>query len=99
MTGGGPLCEAFGIPSGQRDTNFFALAGIRARACVGYKKEISFSPDQWALRASMLLNFYNNWFGQRSINYCVTNAQHDPNYPMDSSAFINGATNMFISNS
>jgi hypothetical protein len=65
---------------------------------VGYSKKVDFNPDQWALRASMVGNFYNNWLAGDSINYCVTNAENDPNYPMDKSAVIYGATNMTINN-
>ena len=94
QSGGGPLCEAFGIPAGQYDTNFFAASALRTRAYVGYTKTISFNPDNWTQRANMLAQFWNNWFkGYHSIHYCVTNAQNAV-VPMDASAVIYGATNM-----
>jgi hypothetical protein len=99
LTGGGPLCEAFGIPSGQYSTNFFNNSGVRNRAYIGYTKEVSFNPDQWAFRANMLATFWSNWFvAGHSIHYMVTNAQAYLPAPMDSSAIIYGATNMFIGN-
>ena len=99
LTGGGPLCEGFGIPSGQYDTNFFLLSGVRTRAYIGYTKEISFNPDQWAFRANMLQSFWSNWFYGHSMHYIVTNCQKAfATAPMDSSAIIYGATNMFIGN-
>ena len=99
LTGGGPLCEGFGIPSGQYDTNFFLLAGVRTRAYVGYTKEISFNPTQWGFRQAMLASFWNGWFNFRSVHEMVTNCQQAfPTAPMDSSAVIYGATNMFIGN-
>ena len=96
LTGGGPLCEAFGIPAGQYDTNYFLASGVRTRAYVGYTQEIGFRPDTWSRRASMLNGFWNNWFNDHSIHYCVTNAQNAAVAPMDASAVIYGATNMAI---
>jgi hypothetical protein len=99
LTGGGPLCEGFGIPSGQYSSNFFLLSGVRTRACVGYTKEITFNPDQWPFRATMVASFWSNWFAGHSIHYIVTNCQQAFSVaPMDSSAVIYGATNMFIGN-
>jgi hypothetical protein len=97
MSAGGPLCEGFGIPSGQYDTNYFLFSGVRTRAYVGYTKEISFNPDQYGFRENMMASFWNNWWGNHSVNYMVTNCQQAFSVaPMDSSAIIYGATNMAV---
>jgi hypothetical protein len=95
----GPMCEAFGIPTGQMSTNNFISGGIRSRAYVGATKTVSFNPIQWDFRQAMMGSFWNGWFGNRSVHEMVTNCQQAfPAAPMDPSVVIDGATNMFIGN-
>jgi len=96
LSGTGPMCEAFGIPTGQYDTNFFLLAGVRTRAYVGYTKPVSFAPDLADVYVGTLQAFWNGWFGQRSMHDIVTNCQAQVNSPMASSAIIYGATNIAV---
>jgi hypothetical protein len=98
QSAGGPMCEAFSVPSGQFSTNFFNNAGVRSRAYVGYTKSISFNPDLADVYAVTEQNFWNGWFGEHSIHEIVTNCQAQVNGAMDKSAIIDGATNMFIGN-
>jgi hypothetical protein len=96
-TGGGPMCEAFGIPAGQFSTNFFLLAGVRARAYVGYTKPVTYNVVDWVPRATMLASFWNSWWGgSQSIYTIVTNCESTATFsePMDKSAVIYGANNM-----
>jgi len=99
-TGNGLLCESFGIPALTVSTNFFAAAGVESRAFLGYTREISFNPAQWDWRAFMIGGFLADWTsGRFTLQDCVNNAvagAHSENMqPMDSSAIIYGAYDMF----
>ncbi len=101
-TGGGLLCESFGIPALTVSTNFFAAAGVESRAFLGYTQEISFNVAQWDWRAFMIGGFLTDWESdQLDLQTCVGNAQagiySQHNQPMDSSAIIYGAFDMRFS--
>jgi hypothetical protein len=91
------LCESFGIPTQSVDTNYFILAGVRARAFLGFTKDVAFNTEQYDDRATMLAQFWADWLNHQTLYYCVTNAQKKwTTQPMPMSAIIHGATNLMI---
>jgi hypothetical protein len=92
--GKGKFCEAFGIPAQTLNNSFFATAGVRSRAFLGFKKSISFNTAQWEDRSIMLGTFFGDWMSFKPLNQCVQDAQNMAVQPMDSSAVIYGATDL-----
>jgi hypothetical protein len=93
---GGGLPAAFGIPVGQFSTNFFIDAGVPCRAFVGFNDPVTINLAAIDAYEPALQLFWTSWLGNRSIHEIVTNCQAQPNYPLPSSAVIDGATDMFI---
>jgi hypothetical protein len=99
QAGAGNLCESFAIPAITVNTNFFASTGVPSRAFLGFKKTISYNPQQWTWRALMLDGFFTDWISRHlDLRTCVANAQagtYSSGYQdMDSSAVIYGAVDM-----
>lgn len=92
--GKGNFCEAFGIPAQNLNNQFFANAGVRSRAFLGFKNSISFNVNQWSWRSIMLGTFFEQWQANTPLNQCVYNAQQANVQPMDSSAVIYGAADL-----
>lgn len=97
-TGKGKFCEAFGIPAQTLNNSFFATAGVRSRAFLGFKKSISFNTSQWDWRSLMLGGFFADWMSGAPMQTCVNNAvnaTHSSGFqPMDSSWVIYGAADL-----
>jgi hypothetical protein len=98
-SGAGKMCEAFGIPAQTYANSFFASAGVRSRAFLGFKKPITFNTSQWDWRSLMLGGFFEDWMsGSITLQNCVNNAQSGTHssgmQPMDSSAVIYGAVDI-----
>lgn len=92
--GKGSFCESFGIPAQTVNNSFFATAGVRSRAFLGYKKSVNFNTAQWDWRSIMLGTFFSQWQVNTPLYSCMTNAQHAIYQPMDSSAVIYGALDL-----
>lgn len=93
-TGKGKFCEAFGIPAQALSNQFFKNAGVRSRAFLGFKKNISFNTSQWDSRSIMLGTFFGDWQTFKTVSQCAFDAQQLEFQPMDSSAVIYGATDL-----
>jgi hypothetical protein len=81
---------------GQFSTNYFNAAKVPSRAFVGFNKPVTINLAAIDAYEPALQLFWTSWLGNRSIHEIVTNCQAQPNYPLPSSAVIDGATDMFI---
>jgi hypothetical protein len=89
------FCEAFGIPAQTLNNAFFANAGVRSRAFIGFKTQTDFNPQQWQQRANMLVNFWTEWviYGY-NLQTCVNDGVNYGSGGLDSSVVIYGAANL-----
>lgn len=94
-TGKGTYCEAFGIPAKTLNRDFFTTAGLRSRAFLGFKGDVTFNRQQWEARAARLAGFFTDWvINRKTLQQCVDNAANFTIQPLDSSWVIYGATNL-----
>jgi hypothetical protein len=91
--GKGGFCEAFGISAQTLSRAFFTTAGVRSRAFLGFKENVTFNPQQWEAREDMLANVFGDWVVRgRTLEEAVNNARNFTLQPMDSSWVIYGAS-------
>jgi hypothetical protein len=97
----GNLCEGFGIPAFELNTNYFRNSKFQSRAFVGYTKDIisNLGGNNWINRSQMLGWFFADWLSGLPITNCVYNAKNDvykTQATMDSSAVVYGAYDLQI---
>jgi hypothetical protein len=95
----GPLSDGFGIARHQMPRAFYKdLLKVGARAFVGYMNPsipLPTSPNDHTFNADMLGQFFFKWREGQNLQQIVNEAKQHPYWPLDPSATIWGATNLF----
>jgi hypothetical protein len=95
----GPLPEAFGIAKHQlHRVDYYQRLQVMSRAFVGYTETDITLPrtsEEHISNASMLGNFMHDWLEGANLDGIVGRAKLDQYWPLDPSATIWGATNLY----
>ena len=98
-TAKGNLCEAFGIPTGQRaNFDFHGPTGnnLHSRAFLGAYENYTYNyATMDTKRANMLQTFWQDWSSQKQLWQCCTNAAANVQDPLKFWR-IHGATNLMV---
>jgi hypothetical protein len=93
----GNLCECFGIMKERLSISYMRSLSIKSRAFLGYTEgsKLPGNHDQILFNEAMLGVLLAEWRDGVSLNGSVARAKQNQNWPLDSSATIYGAQNLW----
>ena len=93
----GLLCDAFGIRKFSAHRSIFRYNDVKARAFVGFLDAypIPSGATQFEFSQAMLGQFFDEWSYGANLDGIVTRAKQNAFWPLDPSATIYGATNLY----